>query len=669
MSTNSLSLELAKLSANTIRLLSAEAVQKANSGHPGMPMGMADCAFVLWNRFLKITPQVTDWQNRDRFVLSAGHGSMLLYSLLHLSGYDISVDDLKLFRQLHSKTAGHPEHNIKLGIETTTGPLGQGFSNGIGMAIAAKMMAERFNTADITLFDHHIYAIVSDGDLMEGVSAETASLAGHLKLGNVIYLYDDNQITIEGKTNLAISENTQKRFEAYGWHTIKIDGHNHEQIAAAIEQGIGETDKPTLIIATTHIGYGSPNKQDTSESHGAPLGEDEVLATRKNLNWKSEQPFFVPEEVKQVFHQRNVEMKAAYESWEQKFNQWQKKNPDLAKQLAALNAKKIPENIEQELVKAIPEKAMATRASSGVIIQKVAELVPSLVGGSADLDPSTKTRIKNSESIAANQFGGRNFHFGIREHGMGSILNGMALHSGFIPFGSTFLVFCDYMRPPIRLAAIMRLQIIYVFTHDSIFVGEDGPTHQPIEQITALRTIPKLTVIRPADNLEVAMAWAAALKKQNGPTALMLTRQTVPELDRGANFDISLIQKGGYILSDASNGKPDIIIVGTGSEVSVALECKKTLEQDGHAVRVVSMPCREVFNAQSQSYRETVIPSQGAKIVVVEAGITLGWESICATKPLVIGIDKFGTSGPYKLLAEEYGLTGEKVTARIKAWL
>ncbi|MEJ2054159.1 MAG: transketolase, partial [Calditrichaceae bacterium] len=511
MQTKTISPEIRKLAANTIRMLAADGVQKANSGHPGMPMGMADCALALWTKYLKYNPKDPDWPDRDRFVLSAGHGSMLLYSLLHLAQYDVKMEDLQSFRQWDSRTPGHPEVHCLPGVETTTGPLGQGFTNGVGMAIAAKMSAARYNKSGRELFGtHKIYAIVSDGDLMEGVSSEAASLAGHLKLGNIIYLYDDNHITIEGETKLAFSESVQDRFDAYGWHTVKIDGHDHDQICNAIEEGINETGRPTLIIARTHIGYGSPNKHDTAGVHGSPLGEEELEKTRAQLGFSADKKFYVPDEVYELFKNRADENEVVYDQWMKQFEEWKKKNPELNEIRQKAIDKILPDDLEQQLVNALPESTNATRALSGSVIQKIAEICPAFVGGSADLEPSTKTWIKSSTGVTAQSFEGRNFHFGIREHAMGSINNGISLYGGFIPFGATFLVFADYMRPPVRLAAIMEAQNICVYTHDSIFVGEDGPTHQPVEQLASLRAIPNLQVMRPADGVETAVCWSMA---------------------------------------------------------------------------------------------------------------------------------------------------------------
>lgn len=662
--------KLLKLAADTIRILSAEGVQKANSGHPGMPMGMADCAVVLWTKYLKFNPNDPDWANRDRFILSAGHGSMLLYSLLHLSGYDVSLDDLKSFRQWDSRTPGHPEYGHLPGVETTTGPLGQGFTNGIGMAIASKMHSARYNTNEFNLFGNHfIYGIVSDGDLMEGVSHEAASLAGHLGLGNIVYLYDDNSITIDGSTNLAFSEDVEKRFNAYNWHTIKIDGHNYDQIAEAIEQGKNETERPTLILAKTHIGYGSPNKQDTSSVHGSPLGEDELKATKENLGWQYEESFYIPKEVQEIFDNRVSELKPEYEKWQQQFNQWQNKEPELSQKFTDAYQKNIPENLMQDLMDELSEVSGATRALSGTAIQKIAATLPGFVGGSADLAPSNNTYIKSETVISKSDFSGKNFHFGIREHAMGSIMNGMALYGGYIPYGGTFLVFSDYMRPAVRLAALSGIQVVYVFTHDSIFVGEDGPTHQPVEHITALRTIPNLTVIRPADNAEVAVSWIAALENKNGPTALILTRQKVQNIARESDFKPEDVKKGGYIISKESGDIPDVIIVATGSEVGVAVDSKRLLAEKGMDARIVSMPSLELFKQQPNEYKDKLLTKKAKAIVVVEAGITFGWKAISYLPMLVIGIDRYGASAPLGILPEKFGFTAEQVVEKINGFL
>ena len=656
-----------ELAVNTIRFLAADGVQKAKSGHPGMPMGMADCAYVLWTKFLRYNPQDPDWINRDRFVLSAGHGSMLIYSMLHLAGYDLTLDDLKQFRQWGSKTPGHPEHAHVPGVETTTGPLGQGFANGVGMALAMKILAARFNTNEQKIFNHHVYAIVSDGDLMEGISAEAASIAGHLGLGNLVYLYDDNTITIEGKTDLAFSEDIPKRFEAYGWHTMKIDGHDHAAISNAIQAGIEETEKPTLICAKTTIGYGSPNQAGTSGVHGAPLGEEEILASKKHMGFPVEPAFYVPEEVRDIFRKRQNALKSEYDTWNALYETWQKQHPEKNELWTNMKNRTLPDDLESQLIAALPEKPTATRGIGGKVLNKAVTLVPSIIGGSADLSPSTKTNIVDQPSIRKGDYAGMNLHFGIREHGMGGILNGMALYGGFIPYGSTFLVFADYMRPSIRLASIMNQQVVYVFTHDSIFVGEDGPTHQPVEHAAVLRAIPGVSVFRPADALETAMAWAFALKKKDGPTAVLLTRQTVPNFERDSDFNPKMIQKGGYVLLE-EEGTPDMILVASGSEVSISAEAREILRQQGKSIRVVSMPSLDTFLSQDQTYRESVIPGN-IPVTVVEAGIDQGWYKLTRAPMQFLGMRGFGASGPYQVLAEKYGFTGPAVAEMSACWL
>ena len=660
---------IGQLAANTIRMLAVDAIQKADSGHPGMPMGMADCAYVLWSRYIKVNPEDPKWSNRDRFVLSAGHGSMLLYALLYLMGFDVSLDDLKQFRQWESRTPGHPEYGRLPGVETTTGPLGQGFANGVGMALAAKIMAEKFNCDDFSPVDHRVYGILSDGDLMEGVSSEAASLAGHLRLGNLIYMYDDNRITIEGSTQLAFSENVEKRFQAYGWHTESIDGHDHRAIAKALESGIAEKKRPTLILARTHIGFGSPNKQDKESCHGAPLGEEEVIKTKEKLGWPLDPTFFVPKEVERLFQHRVGELQKLYIKWQSDFKAWKKQHPDLAELWQKMDTKKLPETLEEQLIEALPDKAAATRILGGKILQKAVKIVPSLYGGSADLGPSAKTYIEDAPSIGQGNFLGRNLHFGVREHGMGGILNGIALYGAFIPYGSTFLVFSDYMRPALRLAAIMKIQVITIFSHDSIFVGEDGPTHQPVEHLAALRAIPNLAVIRPADGFETAMAWAFALRRKDGPTALCLSRQTVPMIARSCPSDARNIQKGGYIVSKEKKIKPDVVLVASGSELALAMEAKTRLHGKGMDVRVISMPSLDLFYKQSKEYRDSIVPEIGIPVVVVEAGVEQGWHAITRSPLLFIGLHRFGVSAPYHVLAEKFGFTGESVAEKILHWL
>ncbi len=668
MANNETKIDIEKLSANTIRILAAEGVQKANSGHPGMPMGMADVASVLWSEILKHNPDNPSWANRDRFVLSAGHGSMLLYSLLHVSGYDVTMDDLKSFRQWGSRTPGHPEYGHLPGVETTTGPLGQGFANGIGMAIAAKMMAARFNNDRYQLFgNHYIYGIVSDGDLMEGISHEAASIAGHLQLGNVIYFYDDNSITIEGNTGLTFTDNTQKRFEGYGWQVLQIDAYDHNAVKDAVKKAQAEKNKPTLIITKSHIGYGSPHKVDTSEVHGSPLGKEELIETKKNLNWPVDKEFYVPEEVKEYWSARKKSLIGEYNKWVSDFNNWKKENPDQAELYEKYSNGYLPENLFDELIAAAPKEPNATRSLSSKVIQKIAELIPNFVGGSADLAPSTNTMMTKFGSIAPGKFDGRNFHWGIREHAMGSILNGMALYGTFKVFGATFLVFSDYMRPSIRLASIMGLPVTYVFTHDSIFVGEDGPTHQPIEHVPVLRAIPGVTVLRPADGIETAAAWCYALQHKGGPVALILTRQKIDAVERPADFKNADMLKGAYIVSKEKGNKVDLVIAASGSELPVAVAAKKILEEK-YSVRVVSIVSKEIFEKQDEAYRKQIVPDSAA-VAVVEAATMTGWGDLFRNKLLTIGMTRFGASAPYQTLAEKFGFTSQQVADKIKAWL
>jgi transketolase len=659
--------QLLKDASNTIRFLAADGVQKANSGHPGMPMGMADCMAVLWLKYMKYNPVEPQWPDRDRFVLSGGHGSMLLYSLLHLAEYGVTIGDLQSFRQWGSKTAGHPEYGAIPGIETTTGPLGQGFANAVGMAIAAKMKAERFNKAPYDIFGtHYVYGICGDGDMMEGVTSEAASLAGHLKLGNLIFFYDNNSITIEGKTDLAFSEDVAKRFQAYGWQTIEIDGHNHDQIAQALEAGQQDKEHPTLILAKTHIGFGAPTKQDTAESHGAPLGTEELNAAKRSLQWP-EKDFYVPEAVAAAFHQRVEELKKEYKEWTARFQNWDKANADLAKEWHREQEKTLPENLEEELLASVAGASGATRSLSGTVIQKISALIPEFVGGSADLSPSTNTWIKGKPAVLGGSFAGPNFHFGIREHGMGSILNGISLYGGFIPFGATFFVFSDYMRPPIRLAALMGIQVIYVFTHDSIFVGEDGPTHQPVEQLAALRSIMRLVNLRPADSQEVALAWAYALRRKDGPTALLLTRQKVNEIKREKTLTKEEFNRGAYIVKKEKSDVPDVVLAASGSEVGVAVAAAEILEAS-LSVRVVSIPSKELFTQQDASAQGQIIPTS-SPVVVVEAARGMGWGDLFRQQLLVLGIERFGASAPNKALEEHFGYTGKIVAARVSEWL
>ncbi|MCK5148463.1 transketolase [bacterium] len=649
---------LHKLTANSIRFLSVDAIEKSNSGHPGMPMGMANVAAVLWSEYMSYYPGDPEWRDRDRFILSAGHGSMLLYSILHLAGFDISIDDIKNFRQWRSTTPGHPELGMTPGVETTTGPLGQGFANGVGMAVAAQWLSTKFKTSQWSPLNHYIYGIISDGDLMEGISHEAGALAGHLGLGRIIYFYDDNEITIEGRTNLAFTEDTEMRFKAYNWHTQIIDGHNPNEIRKALDAAQKESDKPSIIITKTHIGYGSPNKQDTAGCHGSPLGIDETLITKKNLGWPIEPPFFVPEEVYHTFEKIQIQMKSEYDNWKKNFQDWQTKQPEFAKLWTQHFSPKIPNDLCGKLLDAIPEKSAATRVMGGAALQKAAELFPGLIGGSADLSPSTKTTINNQTSIQKDSFTGRNIHFGIREHAMGAILNGMAVYGGIKPYGSTFFVFSDYMRPPIRLAALMKLPSIFIFTHDSVFVGEDGPTHQPVEHLAALRVIPNVTVFRPAERVETAAAWAHALLSKDSPTVLCLSRQNVENIVPTTKDMMKNIEKGGYILERAISA--DLIIIGSGSELSLAIEAAKKLRQKKYKIQVVSMPSQDLFLCQDDEYRRSVLPA-GTPVVVIEAGVSQGWFGIVESPMTFIGIEHFGASAPASVLAEKFGLTVENV--------
>ncbi len=655
----------ARLCADAIRFLSVDAVEKANSGHPGLPMGAADCAFGLWGNFLSFNPEDPRWANRDRFVLSAGHGSMLLYSLLHLFGYGLSLDELKNFRQWGSKTPGHPEFGHTAGVEVTTGPLGQGFANGVGMALASKMAAERFNTPDFSPIDHTVYALIGDGDLQEGISYEAAALAGHLKLGNLVYIYDSNSITIEGKTSLAWSEDTAGRFAACGWHIQKIDGHDYGQIVAAIAAAQAETERPSIIIATTHIAFGSPAKQDSSGAHGSPLGADEIAATRANLGWPYA-PFEVPQEVRDTCQGRVDALKQSYATWQRGFASWYAANPDKAKLWDEMWHKQLPADLSDQLLAVVAGKDGATRALSGAVLQKAAALIPALAGGSADLSPSNNSDIKGSPSVQAGSFAGRNLHFGIREHAMGAVINGMALYGCFIPYGATFLVFSDYCRPSVRLSALMGLQSIYIFTHDSFFVGEDGPTHQPIEHVASLRLIPDLQVIRPADGIETAMAWQAALNF-SGPTALILTRQKLPVIARPASFVPADALKGGYIVSTPAT-TPDVVVLASGSEVHVAAEAAAALALQGIHARIVSVPCLGTFLAQPADYIQQILPA-GIPRVAFEAGRGDSWGRLIGCDGLFIGVEHFGASAPDKVLAEQFGFTATQVAERIKAFV
>ena len=663
--------KLDDLCVNTIRMLSVDGVEKANSGHPGMPMGAAGMAYVLWTRFLRHNPLNPKWPDRDRFVLSAGHGSMLLYSLLHLTGYDLPLEELMNFRQWGSKTPGHPEYGLAPGVETTTGPLGQGFANGVGMAIAERYLAAHFNRPGHVIVDHYTYGIAGDGDLMEGISHEAASLAGHLGLGKLIYLYDDNHISIEGSTDIAFTESRTARFEAYGWHVQKVDdGNDLEAIETAITEAQKETGRPSFIALRTHIGYGSPHKQDKAVAHGEPLGTEEIRLTKENLGWPVEPPFFIPDEASAHFRQAVDKGEAIEARWQEEFSSYKEANPDLAKEWDIWMNGNLPQGWDSDIPDfPADKKGMATRVASGSVLNAVAPRLPNLLGGSADLAPSNKTEIKGEKDFQADIYKGRNLRFGVREHAMGSILNGMALHGGLMPYGGTFFVFSDYMRPAIRLAALMDLKVIYVFTHDSIGLGEDGPTHQPIEHLSALRAIPNLTIIRPCDANETSEAWRYALESQQGPVALALSRQSLPTLDRTTFAPASELSKGAYILHDARDGKPDVILIATGSEVPIALEAYEKLEEKGVKARIVSMPSWELFDKQPEDYQCQVLPSEIKSRIAVEAGITQGWHRYVGSTGEVIGLDSFGASAPYKVLYEKFGITADRVVEKALALL
>ncbi len=651
-----------QLAINTIRFLAIDGVQKANSGHPGMPMGCAPIAYSLYSKIMKHNPANPKWINRDRFILSAGHGSMLLYSILHLCGYGVSLNELKNFRQWGSITPGHPEFGLTPGVETTTGPLGQGFSNAVGMAIAQAYLASMFNKDDIKLIDHFIYGICSDGELMEGISHESASLAGHLKLGKLIFFYDDNKITIDGSTSLAFSEDISKRFDAYGWHVqTVVDVNDVASLEAAVTNAQSVSDKPSLIITKTHIGFGSPNKQDSSDAHGSPLGEAEIKLTKQNLGWQEEAAFFIPDEVKEYFKQVQVNGKSVEEEWNRKFLDYQKKYPEEAKLFSEVMHGEFGNEWKSKLpVFEDDGKKMATRAASGKVINSIASSLPTLIGGSADLAPSNNTFLKDYKTFSSENYSGRNFHFGIREHGMAGVMNGMAIYGGVIPYGATFLVFSDYLRPSIRLASISKIKPIYIFTHDSIGLGEDGPTHQPVEHLASLRAIPGLVVIRPADANETSAAWSAAIELKGSPVALILTRQGLPILDQKKYPSAENLLKGAYILKDP-NSKPDLILMASGSEVSLALNASERLEAAGRKVRVVSFPSWELFEMQSGKYKNTVLPPNVKKRISIEAGASQGWQKYIGDEGVSISMESFGASAPVEILLEKFGFTVENI--------
>jgi transketolase len=659
---------LEQLSINTIRFLSADAVQQANSGHPGLPMGTAPMAYTIWTRHLRHNPDNPAWPNRDRFVLSGGHGCMLVYSLLYLTGYDLPLEELKSFRQWGSRTPGHPEYGLTPGVETTTGPLGQGFANGVGMAIAEAHLAKIYNRPGHEIIDHYVYAIVTDGDLMEGVAAEAASLAGHLRLGKLIYLYDDNKISIEGSTDIAFTEDRAKRFEAYGWHVQKVaDGLDVEAVDRAIQAAKADP-RPSIIMVPNIIGYGLPTRAGTAQAHGEPPGEAELNGAKEKLGWPLEPRFYVPDEVLAFFRQAVPQGVELEEAWQQKFEAYRAAYPALAAELERRLAGELPEGWAEGLPEFPPDaKGIATRVSSGKVLNAIAARLPDLIGGSADLAPSTKTWIEDSPAFAGPSNGnddcyeGRNIHFGVREHGMAAIVNGMAYHGGVIPFGATFFVFSDYLRPTLRLAAVSHLGSIWVFTHDSVGVGEDGPTHQPVEHLAAVRAIPNLVTLRPADANEVREAWKIAIEERHRPTALVLTRQNVPTLDRSVYASADGVQRGAYVLADLGNGKPQIILMASGSEVALIVEAGQRLAEQGIAVRLVSFPSWELFAQQDAAYQDAVFPPYVTARVAVEAGVAQGWHRWVGAQGRVLAIDRYGASAPANTVLKKLGFTAENV--------
>jgi transketolase len=670
--------ELQDLCINTIRILSADAVQNANAGHPGMPMGAAAMAFTLWTQFLKHNPRNPQWVDRDRFVLSGGHGSMLLYSLLYLSGYDLALDEIKRFRKWGSKAPGHPERGLTDGVEVTTGPLGQGFANGVGLAIAEAWLAARYNRPEHKIVDHYTYGICGDGDLMEGISQEAASLAGHLRLGKLIYLYDQNHISLAGATEIDFTEDVAKRFEASGWHIRVVpDGNDTEDVARAIREAQAEDQRPSLILARTHIGYGSPHKQDNFSAHGDPLGEEELQATKKALGWPTIEKFHLPQASVEYFRQAVPQGAQMEDEWRKKFDAYKQAFPGEAAEFESIVSDKLPQEWDAGLPKWKPtDKPMATRAAAGEAMNALAKHIPNLIGGSADLNPSTRTALKGLGDFQSPEvsgpgtlgavgvewsYAGRNIAFGVREHAMGAAVNGMAAHGGVLPFSATFFMFSDYMKPAIRLGALSHLKAIYIFTHDSIGLGEDGPTHQPIEHLAGLRAVPGLTVIRPADPNETVEAWAFAVR-HDGPTALVLTRQTVAHLDRGGAKEPG-VARGAYVLADVESGSPDVILIGSGSEVGLCVQARERLKDLGVKARVVSMPSWSLFEAQEESYRESVLPRGIKKRVTVEAASPIGWHRWAGDEGAVIGVERFGASAPGQDVLDHLGFTADRVTA------
>jgi len=662
---------LSEKSVNTIRFLSIDAVQKANAGHPGAPMGAAAMAYVLWTRFLKHNPADPHWPNRDRFVLSAGHASMLLYSLLHLTGYDLPLEELQRFRQWGSLTPGHPEYGLTPGVETTTGPLGQGFANGVGMAMAQAHVGAVFNKPGHQIVDHYVYGIVSDGDLMEGVAAESASLAGHLKLGRLIYLYDDNHISIEGSTDLTFTEDRMARFRAYGWHTQAVDdGNDLEAIEAAIRTAQSETERPSIIAVRTTIGYGSPNKAGTAGVHGEPLGEEEAQLTKQNLDWPLEPTFLIPEDVSKHFREALLKGEEEQNSWSAQLAAYTEEHPELAAEWKRRLAGDLPEDWDADIPRFEPDpKGLATRNSAGAVLNAVAQRVPEIIGGSADLAPSTKTLIGGTGDYGPGAYGNRNLRFGVREHAMAGILNGMALYGGLRPFGATFMVFSDYARPSARIASMMKLPIVYVFTHDSVGVGEDGPTHQPVEHVTVLRAIPGMTVIRPGDAKECVAAWRFVAANKEGPVALALTRQSIPTLEGTSDDPAQGVGCGAYIVEDWPEEPSEnrIILIATGSELHLAVAARDELAVRGVAARVVSMPSRELFEAQTDDYRDSILPRNVRSRLAIEAGVTMGWERYVGFEGEVIGLDRFGASAPFQEVMKNLGITVDHVVQRALA--
>jgi transketolase len=662
--------QLREMAINTIRFLSADAVQKAKSGHPGLPMGTAAIAYTIWTRHLRHNPSDPKWPNRDRFILSGGHGSMLLYSLLHLTGYDLPLEQLEQFRQWGSLTPGHPEFGLTPGVETTTGPLGQGFANGVGMAIAARHLAAEFNRPDYALFDPFIYAIVTDGDLMEGVTSEAASLAGHLRLGNLIYLYDDNRISIEGSTEIAFTEDRAMRFQAYDWQVLQVaDGNDVTAIDQAIQLA-KQDPRPSLIICRTHIGFGLPTRQDTPKAHGEPPGEEELQGAKKKLGWPLEPSFYIPDDVLTFFRQAAPAGAEREQAWEALFARYRQTFPEHAAELSRRLKGELPEGWEAAFPSFPADtKGMATRASSGKTLNALAAGLPELIGGSADLAPSTNTWMSESPAFTDDCPEGRNLHFGVREHAMGSIVNGMAYFGGVIPFGATFLVFADYMRPAIRLSALSHLHSVWVFTHDSVGVGEDGPTHQPVEHLASLRAIPNLTVIRPGDANEVAQAWKSALCSVHAPTALAFSRQATPTLDRVRYASAEGLARGAYVLADLGDDAPQVLLMASGTELSLIIAAGEQLAADGVAVRMVSFPSWELFEQQDAAYQASVFPVALTRRISVEAGVTMGWERYVGPQGVCIGIDHYGASAPAKVVFEKFGLTTEAVVAAARRML